>query len=216
MIRKRKLYVAIAGNIGAGKTTLTRMLSEKLAWRAYYEKVIDNPYLSDFYADMERWSFHLQVYFLSHRFRSQKEISNWPDSCIQDRSIYEDVEIFARTLHAQGKMTDRDYHNYQDLFSIMVTYLRKPDVILYLKSPIELLLEHIGKRGREYEQSIDPGYLSILNNAYDDWIERAKKDNFHVVTFDMRYRDFEKNEKDFNIIYQSIVNLENQTWLDVV
>lgn len=214
--KKRKLYVVIAGNIGAGKTTLTRMLSEKLAWKAYYEKVIDNPYLSDFYADMERWSFHLQVYFLSHRFKSQKEITNWPDSCIQDRSIYEDVEIFAHSLHKQGKMTEKDYCNYQDLFSIMVSYLRKPDVIIYLKAPIELLLEHISKRGRDYEQTIDPDYLRVLNDAYDDWIERANKDDFHVVTFDMQHRDFENNEQDFNIIYQSITDLEKQTWLDIV
>jgi len=134
--KKRKLYVAIAGNIGVGKTTLTRMLSERLGWKAYYEKVIDNPYLSDFYQDMNRWSFHLQVFFLSNRFSSQKEITDWPDSCIQDRSIYEDVEIFAYTLHQQGNMSERDYQNYQDLFAIMVEHLRKPDLILYLKADI--------------------------------------------------------------------------------
>ena len=128
--KKRKLYVVIAGNIGAGKTTLTRMLSEKLAWKAYYEKVIDNPYLSDFYADMERWSFHLQVYFLSHRFKSQKEITNWPDSCIQDRSIYEDVEIFAHSLHKQGKMTEKDYCNYQDLSQKLFPWLYQIDQVL--------------------------------------------------------------------------------------
>ena len=216
VIKKRKLYVAIAGNIGAGKTTLTRMLSEHLGWKAYYEKVIDNPYLSDFYADMERWSFHLQVYFLSHRFKSQKEITNWTDSCIQDRRIYEDVEIFAHTLFKQGKMTEKDYNNYKDLFSIMVSYLRKPDVIIYLKSPLGLLIDHISKRGREYEQTIDQQYLKVLNDAYDDWIERAKEDGFHVVTFDMQHRDFENNPEDFNIIYQSITELEKQTWLDVV
>ncbi len=216
MSRKRKLFVAIAGNIGAGKTTLTRMLSDRLGWKAYYEKVIDNPYLADFYEDMERWSFHLQVYFLSNRFKSQKEITEWPDSCIQDRSIYEDVEIFARTLHKQGKMTDRDYHNYQELFSIMVSYLRKPDIIIYLKSTVEHLLEHIRRRGRDYEQTIDPDYLAVLNDAYDDWIDRAGKENFHIVTFDMTNRDFENNPKDFEAIYTSIRDLENQTWLNGV
>ncbi len=216
MKKKRKLFVAIAGNIGAGKTTLTRMLSERLGWKAYFEKVIDNPYLADFYEDMERWSFHLQVYFLSNRFKSQKEISDWPDSCIQDRSIYEDVEIFAYTLHRQGKMSDRDYHNYQELFSIMVSYLRKPDIIIYLKSTVENLLEHIRRRGRDYEQTIDPDYLALLNQAYDDWIERAGKEGFHIVTFDMTHRDFENNPKDFEAIYTSIRDLENQTWLNGV
>ena len=213
MSEKRKLYVAIAGNIGVGKTTLTRMLSEKFGWKSYFEKVIDNPYLSDFYGDMNRWSFHLQVFFLSHRFKSQKEITNWPDSCIQDRSIYEDVEIFAYTLHQQGNMSDRDYQNYQDLFAIMVEHLRKPDLILYLKSDIEHLLAHIK---REYEQTIDPVYLKQLNDAYDAWIERARKNNFHIVTFDMKHRDFENNEKDFRVIYESIRELENQTWINGV
>jgi deoxyadenosine/deoxycytidine kinase len=211
--KKRKLYVAIAGNIGVGKTTLTRMLSERLGWKAYYEKVIDNPYLSDFYKDMNRWSFHLQIFFLSNRFKSQKEITDWPDSCIQDRSIYEDVEIFAHTLHEQGKMSDRDYDNYRELFSTMVQYLRKPDLILYLKANIDHLLKHIKKRGRDYEQTIDPDYLAVLNGAYDAWIERAHQQNFHIVTFNMNKRDFENNENDFKIIHNSITELENQTWL---
>ncbi len=216
MAGKQKLYVAIAGNIGVGKTTLTRMLSERLEWKAYYEKVIDNPYLSDFYKDMKRWSFHLQVFFLSHRFRSQKEITEWPDSCIQDRSIYEDVEIFAYTLHKNGNMSDRDYQNYQDLFSIMVSYLRKPDLIIYLKASVDHLLEHIRKRGRDYEQSIDPAYLAQLNDAYDAWIERADKESFKILTFDMNNRDFEHNEDDFNLIYHSIKALESQTWIEGV
>lgn len=216
MSKNRKLYVAIAGNIGVGKTTLTKMLSERLGWKAYYEMVIDNPYLSDFYEDMNRWSFHLQVFFLSNRFRSQKEITDWPDSCIQDRSIYEDVEIFAYTLHQQENMSDRDYENYQDLFAIMVEHLRKPDLILYLKADINHLLKHIEKRGRDYEQTIDPGYLAQLNDAYDAWIERAKKKNFHIVTFNMNHRDFEKNEEDFNIIYQSVREMERQTWINGV
>jgi len=210
---RRKLYVAIAGNIGAGKTTLTRMLSERLGWKAYYEKVIDNPYLADFYGDMSRWSFHLQVYFLSHRFKSQKEITDWPDSCIQDRSIYEDVEIFAYTLHDKGFMNERDYENYQQLFSIMVGYLRKPDLIVYLKATVEQLMEHIRKRGRGYEQTIDINYLRQLNEAYDGWIERARKQNFHIFTYEMKNRDFENNPEDFNVLYDSIRTLERQTWI---
>ncbi|HHM02463.1 MAG TPA: deoxynucleoside kinase [Caldithrix abyssi] len=213
MKKEGKLYVAIAGNIGVGKTTLTRKLSEKLAWKAYFEKVIDNPYLSDFYADMSRWSFHLQIFFLSHRFKSQKEITEWPGSCIQDRSIYEDVEIFAYTLHEQGFLSDRDYDNYRALFATMVEYLRKPDLILYLRSPVERLLKHIAKRGRDYEKSIDPDYLHRLNDAYDAWIERAIEDGFNVVTIDCRGRDFENNEEDFKLIYQPVKELEQQQWL---
>ncbi len=213
---KKKLYVAIAGNIGVGKTTLTRLLSAKLSWKPYYEKVINNPYLSDFYNDMSRWSFHLQVYFLSNRFRNQKEITEWPGSCIQDRSIYEDVEIFAQTLYKQGFMSERDYGNYRDLFSIMVSYLRKPDLIIYLKAPIEKLVHHIRKRGRDYETHIDEDYLKALNEAYDDWIERAQKNNMNVYIYDITYRDFEKNSEDLQIIYQLIHGMEKQSWLETV
>jgi deoxyadenosine/deoxycytidine kinase len=126
------------------------------------------------------------------------------------------VEIFATTLHKQGKMSDRDFSNYRDLFSIMVSYLRKPDIIIYLQSTVDSLLEHIRRRGRNYEQTIDPDYLAVLNNAYDDWIERAKEENFHVVTFDMTHRDFENVPEDFDNIYHSIRDLENQTWLNGV
>lgn len=213
MAEKRKLYVAIAGNIGVGKTTLTRMLSEKLGWKAYYERVIDNPYLADFYGDMKRWSFHLQVFFLSNRFITQKEITEWPASCIQDRSIYEDAEIFAYTLHKQGNMTDTDYRNYRDLFAIMTSYLRKPDLIIYLRSTVDDLISHIKKRGRDYEQTMDVNYLAELNTAYENWIDRAKEEGFNVFTFDMNNRDFEHNEKDFNMLYHSITDLEKQTWL---
>ena len=209
----KKLYVAIAGNIGVGKTTLTRLLSEKLAWKPYYEKVINNPYLPDFYNDMSRWSFHLQVYFLSSRFRNQKEINEWPSSCIQDRSIYEDVEIFARTLYKQGYMSQRDYDNYRDLFSIMVSYLRKPDLIIYLKAPIEKLVKHIRKRGRDYETHIDEAYLAALNDAYDAWIEEAQKEAMNVYIYDITHRDFEKNSEDLQIIYQLIRGMEKQSWL---
>ncbi len=214
MTDKRKLYVAIAGNIGVGKTTLTRMLSQKLGWKAYYEKVIDNPYLEDFYKDMKRWSFHLQIYFLSHRFISQKEITEWPDSCIQDRSIYEDAEIFATTLHKQGLMSDRDFDNYKALFEIMTSYLRQPDLIIYLRASTDLLFEHIRKRGRSYELQMDRAYLEQLNQAYEEWIERAKAAGFRVFTFDMTNRDFEHNPQDFNILYRTIRDLENQRWID--
>lgn len=213
MEQKNKLFVAIAGNIGVGKTTLTRKLSERLQWKAYYERVVDNPYLSDFYQNMERWSFHLQVYFLSNRFRSQKEISDWPNSCIQDRSIYEDVKIFAQTLHKQGYMTNRDFDNYHQLFSTMIQYLRKPDIILYLKSSIERLISQIKKRGRDYEKTINADYLLRLNDAYDEWIEQAIEDGFRVITIETKNFDFENNEEDFQLIYKPIKDLEMQTCL---
>ena len=215
MENKKQLFVAIAGNIGAGKTTLTRLLSEKLGWRAYYEKVIDNPYLSDFYGDMNRWSFHLQIFFLSHRFKSQKEISEWPNSCIQDRSIYEDVEIFAQTLFENGNMSQVDFDNYRELFSIMVTYLRKPDLIIYLETPVEKLVERILHRGRDYERTIDPNYLRQLNDAYDNWISKAEKSNFKVLRIDTTNKNFEKNEEDLETIIKYIEDMENQAWLKV-
>ena len=207
--------MAIAGNIGAGKTTLTRLISEKLGWRAYYEKVIDNPYLSDFYEDMNRWSFHLQIFFLSNRFKSQKEISDWPNSCVQDRSIYEDVEIFAQTLYEGGNMSQVDFDNYRELFSIMVTYLRKPDLIIYLETPVEKLIERILNRGRDYERTIDPEYLKKLNIAYDNWITKAEKEGFKVLRIDTTNKNFEKNEDDLETIINFIKDMENQAWLNV-
>lgn len=216
MGKKRKLFVAVAGNIGVGKTTLTRLLSKELGWRAYYEKVVENPYLAPFYKDMSRWSFHLQIYFLSHRFKSQKEITQWPDSCIQDRSIYEDVEIFARTLYDQGFMSEMDYENYRLLFSTMVEYLRKPDIIIYLRASIENLKKRIRKRGRGYEQTIDPGYLNQLNDAYERWIDEAEEANeFNIMRVDTLNRNFEENEEDLNIIVKYIKEVESQSWLSV-
>jgi len=212
---KRKLFIAIAGNIGVGKTTLTRLLSKRLRWRAYYEKVIDNPYLSPFYDDMLRWSFHLQIYFLSHRFKSQKEITEWPDSCIQDRSIYEDVEIFARTLHEQGFMTDVDYDNYRMLFETMIDYLRKPDLIIYLKASVDQLVERILNRGRDYEQTIDRNYLEKLNAAYDNWLDEAEKNNFKILRIDTATKNFEENEKELNLIVDYIREMEKQSWINV-
>lgn len=209
MANNRKLYVAIAGNIGVGKTTLTQLLSTELGWRAYYEKVVDNPYLNLFYDDMKRWSFHLQIYFLSHRFKSQKEITQWPDSCIQDRSIYEDVKIFARTLYNQGSMSELDYQNYRLLFSTMVEYLRKPDLIIYLKAPVGRLIERIRKRGRSYEQKIERQYLMKLNQAYDRWIREAEQEKeFKIMCVNTGQSNFEKKKADLNSIVQYIREME--------
>ena len=172
----RGYFLAIAGNIGVGKTELTNRLSAELGWLAYYEPVINNPYLDVFYADMQRWSFHLQIYFLSERFKAQAEIGKSERPFIQDRTIYEDAEIFAKTLHAQGSMTEVDYVNYTALFNIMVGYLRKPDLVIYLKASPDILLERIGRRGRASEKNISRDYIVSLNRAYDDWMARARTD----------------------------------------
>lgn len=166
-------FLAIAGNIGVGKTELTNRLSAELGWLAYYEPVIQNPYLDPFYRDMPRWSFHLQIYFLSERFKAQVEIGRSSLPFIQDRTIYEDAEIFARTLHAQGSMTGVDYENYTSLFRVMVDFLRKPDVILYLRASPETLMARIARRGRESEKGIRLDYIRRLNDAYEDWMSRA-------------------------------------------
>ena len=169
---KRKLYVAVAGNIGAGKSSLTRILAEYFGWGPFFESVDDNPYLADFYADMPRWSFNLQVYFLSSRFRHQKDIEREPISVVQDRSIYEDVEIFARNLHNMGLMDSRDYENYAALFAIMTAYLRPPDLLVYLRASVPTLVRQIQSRGRDFENGIRLDYLERLNGLYEDWIER--------------------------------------------
>lgn len=167
-------FLAIAGNIGVGKTELTTRLSAELGWMAYYEPVIQNPYLDDFYGDMARWSFHLQIYFLSERFKAQVQIGASPLPFIQDRTIYEDAEIFARVLHDQGSMTDVDYRNYTALFHVLVGFLRKPDLIIYLKASPDVLMERIARRGRASEKSIGKDYIERLNFAYDDWMQRAR------------------------------------------
>jgi deoxyadenosine/deoxycytidine kinase len=165
-----KLFFAVAGNIGSGKSSLTTKLSELYGWKAYYESVDDNPYLPDFYSDMKRWAFHLQVYFLSKRFQNHKHILESPDSVIQDRSIYEDVEIFARNLYEIGKMDERDYDNYTSLFTAMSAYLKPPDLMIYLKCSVETLIKQIKRRGRSFEQSIPREYLEQLNRHYERWI----------------------------------------------
>ncbi|MEO5616502.1 MAG: deoxynucleoside kinase [Candidatus Eisenbacteria bacterium] len=167
-------FLAIAGNIGVGKTELTNRLSAELGWPAYYEPVIQNPYLDMFYADMPRWSFHLQIYFLSERFKAQVEIGRSELPFIQDRTIYEDAEIFARTLTEQGSMTEVDFSNYRALFDVLVSYLRKPDLIIYLRATPEVLMERIARRGRASEKGIGIDYIARLNRAYDDWMRRAR------------------------------------------
>ena len=167
-----KKYVAIAGNIGAGKSSLTRLLSDYFKWKAFYERVDDNPYLEDFYEDMRRWSFNLQVFFLSNRFNHQREIESLPYSVVQDRSIYEDAEIFARNLNEMGLMNERDYSNYVDLYNIMTSYLQAPDLLVYLRASVPTLVRHIQARGREFESTIRIEYLEKLHAHYEDWVAR--------------------------------------------
>lgn len=169
-------FLAIAGNIGVGKTELTNRLSAELGWMAYYEPVIENPYLDSFYRDMQRWSFHLQIYFLSERFKAQVEIGKSSLPFIQDRTIYEDAEIFARTLSQQGSMSEVDYRNYVALFEILASFLRKPDLVIYLKASPEVLMERIARRGRPSERAIGIDYIERLNRAYDDWMARARSE----------------------------------------
>jgi deoxyadenosine/deoxycytidine kinase len=167
-----KKYIAIAGNIGAGKSSLTRILANYFQWDAVYERVDDNPYLEDFYEDMRRWSFNLQVFFLSSRFAHQKTIEESPQSVVQDRSIYEDAEIFARNLAEMGLMDARDFENYQSLFALMTSYLRPPDLLVYLRASVPTLVRQIQARGRDFETNIRIDYLERLNKHYEEWVER--------------------------------------------
>lgn len=167
-----KFFVAVAGNIGVGKSTLTGILAESFAWKPFYEAVDENPYLADFYADMQRWSFHSQVFFLSRRLQHHRQLVDHPGSVVQDRSVYEDAEIFARNLHDQGKMSARDYQAYHDLYEGIRAFLPAPDLLVYLKASVDTLLARIRLRGRDFERDISPNYLHSLNVLYDHWIER--------------------------------------------
>jgi deoxyadenosine/deoxycytidine kinase len=197
-------FVAVAGNIGVGKTHLTTLLANHLGWRAYYEPVIDNPYLDDFYVDMRRWSFHLQVYFLSQRFEIHRTMVRAPGPCIQDRTIYEDKEIFAATLHRRGLMSDRDYENYQALFDAMTSFLRQPDLIVYLRADVRTLADRISCRGRDCEREISTDYLQELNDAYEEWVERAGRLT-HVFALETDELDLVTDEDAIRDVLDEIV-----------
>jgi deoxyadenosine/deoxycytidine kinase len=184
---RAKKYVAIAGNIGAGKSSLTSILAAYFGWEPYFERVDDNPYLPDFYEDMRRWSFNLQVFFLSSRFAHQRAIEEAAHSVVQDRSIYEDVEIFARNLHEMGLMDGRDFENYQALFALMTSYLRPPDLLVYLRASVPTLVRQIQARGRDFETNIRIDYLERLNNHYEDWIGRYPGPKLVVDTDDLDF-----------------------------
>ncbi|MDA9874901.1 MAG: deoxynucleoside kinase [Flavobacteriaceae bacterium] len=196
------MHVAIAGNIGAGKTTLTQLLAKHYKWEAQLEDVVDNPYLDDFYNQMERWSFNLQVYFLNSRFRQVLQIRESGKNIIQDRTIYEDANIFAPNLHAMGLMTNRDFENYSSLFGLMESLVQSPDLIIYLRSSIPNLVSQIHKRGRDYENSISIDYLSRLNERYEAWIHGYNKGKLLII--DVDDLDFVENEEDLGFIINKI------------
>ena len=196
------MHVAIAGNIGAGKTTLTRLLAKHYKWKAQYEDVEDNPYLDDFYNKMERWSFNLQVYFLNSRFRQILDIRRDKKTIIQDRTIYEDAHIFAPNLNAMGLMNQRDFNNYKGIFNLMESLIDGPDLLIYLRSSIPNLVNKIHKRGRDYENSISIDYLSRLNERYEAWVSTydAKK----IIIIDVDTLDFVDNKADLSSVIKVI------------
>lgn len=196
------MHVAIAGNIGAGKTTLTKLLAKHFNWEPQYEDVLENPYLEDFYNDMSRWSFNLQIYFLNSRFRQILDIRESGRDIIQDRTIYEDAFIFAPNLHSMGLMSNRDYGNYRSLFDLMESVTKAPDLLIYLKSSIPNLVKQIQRRGREYENSISIDYLNRLNERYDEWINNYTKGRLLVVNVDDL--DFVDNPEDLGNIINRI------------
>ncbi|MDA9726898.1 deoxynucleoside kinase [Bacteroidota bacterium] len=195
------MHIGIAGNIGVGKTTLCKMLGKHFEWKPSFEAVDNNPYLNDFYLDMQRWSFNLQVFFLNSRFRQIKEIADSEETIIQDRTIYEDAYVFAPNLHAMGLMSSRDYENYLSLFSLMESFVKAPDLLIYLRSSVPNLVNQIQSRGRNYEESIRIDYLNRLNERYEAFFSDYKH-NFVVIETDNL--NYEKREEDFEKVVQII------------
>lgn len=184
------MHIAVAGNIGSGKTTLTRLLAKNYGWKAHFEDVDDNPYLNDFYEDMQRWSFNLQIYFLNSRFGQIVDIRRKGETVIQDRTIYEDAHIFAPNLHTMGLMSTRDFNNYLHLFNLMSSLIQPPDLLIYLRANVPTLVNQIQKRGRDYEKSIRLDYLQRLNERYEAWIETYKLGKMLIVDVDnMNFAD---------------------------
>ena len=195
------MHIAIAGNIGSGKTTLTKMLAKRYGWTPRFEPVDNNPYLDDFYHDMNRWSFNLQVYFLNKRFKEVVEISQSDENIIQDRTIFEDAKIFAPNLHDQGYMSDRDFENYSDLFDLMMSLVKLPQLMIYIRSSIPTLVKHIEKRGRSFEKSIRIDYLTGLQQRYEDWIKNYKGE---LIIIDGDKLSFEDTPEDFRKVTDMI------------
>jgi len=196
------MHVAIAGNIGSGKTTLTTKLAKHYKWEPHFEDVENNPYLNDFYKEMQRWSFNLQVYFLNSRFRQIIDIKKQDKKFIQDRTIYEDAFIFAPNLHAMGLMSTRDFENYKELFNLMDSLVKGPDLLIYLRASVSTLVEQIQKRGRDYENSIRLDYLTQLNDRYEAWVEEYDKGKLLIIDVDSI--NFSENEEDLGSIIEKI------------
>lgn len=197
-----KHFILVAGNIGSGKTSLTERIGARLGWRTAFESVADNPYLAEFYADMRQWSFHLQIFFLGHRARQHLALANSPVSAIADRSIYEDAHIFARALHHLGNLSERDYEAYRNVFNLVVDHLPRPDLLLYLKAPVEVLMERIRRRGRGIESGITAEYLALLDTFYTEWMQTF--DLCPVLTIRTDNLDFVNQSKHLDIVVQRI------------
>lgn len=196
------MHIAIAGNIGSGKTTLTSLLTKHYKWEAHYEDADENPYLNDFYNDMQRWSFNLQVYFLNNRFSQVQEFRNSKKNVIQDRTIYEDAYIFAPNLHAMGLMTSRDFESYFSLFKLMESFIQPPDLLIYLRASIPVLVDQISSRGREYEESIRLDYLKRLNERYEAWISTYEEGKLLII--DVDNTNFIKNKEDLGKVISKV------------
>ena len=196
------MHIALAGNIGAGKTTLTELLAKHYKWSPHYEDVDENPYLNDFYEDMQRWSFNLQIYFLNSRFKQVVDIRSSTKTVIQDRTIYEDAEIFAPNLHAMGLMSTRDFNNYHSLFQMMSKLVQAPDLLIYLRASVPTLVNQIQKRGRDYESSICIDYLKQLNERYEAWVNRYKAGKLLIIDVDRI--DFQNNPEDLSNVIDRI------------
>lgn len=203
-------FVAIAGNIGAGKSTLTHMLSEHFGWQPFYEANAENPYLADFYADMQRWSFQSQVFFLGKRLEHHRQLLDFPGNVVQDRTVYEDAEIFARNLYQQGAISERDYQTYRSLYMAICNFLPPPDLVIYLQAEVDTLLKHISQRGRAFEQNIDRDYIARLNTLYDDWISRWTASP--VLHVNMDQNDFQHNPDHFERVVKSIQPRLQKIW----
>ncbi len=196
------MHIAVAGNIGVGKTSLTELLAKNFDWDPHYELVDDNPYLDDFYTDMQRWAFNLQVYFLNSRFGQLKEIQESGKNIIQDRTIYEDAQIFAPNLHAMGLITSRDFENYARLFELMSSFVKPPDLLIYLRASVPTLVRQIQARGRAYESSIRIDYLTRLNERYEAWISEYTKGKLLIIDTDDL--DFMQNQEDLGFIVDKV------------